>query len=56
MYATIFGCLLQAIVLLQGMAKTPEIYSMLGRIQFKAKDFIGSAGSLKQAIYLAVSR
>ncbi|XP_064400384.1 uncharacterized protein LOC135346636 isoform X3 [Halichondria panicea] len=43
----------QAIILLQGIPKTPEIYSMLGRIQFKAKEFIGSADSLKQAIYLA---
>ena len=45
---------MQAITSLRGLPKTPQIYSLMGKIQFKAKDFKGSAESLKQAIYLAV--
>ena len=42
----------QAITLLRGLSKTPGVYSLLGKVQFKAKMFAGASDSFRQSISL----
>lgn len=53
---TDFDLLSQAITILRGLDKTADIFSLLGKIQLKAKIYPGAADSFKQSIKLMVRR
>ena len=45
----------EAVTLLKTLLRSPAVFSLMGRIQFKAKLYEDAVGSFRQAIALVVS-
>ena len=45
----------EAVALLRTMLRSPAVFTLMGKIQYKAKLFDDAAGSFRQAIALVVS-